>query len=66
MCQHSNINGEICLLWDNFSYKGRVQKKKKEHTSLVHAQTHDMAKLWLHKNTQNSEHKEGATQDLHI
>lgn len=40
--------------------------KKKQNTSLVHAQTHDLAKLWLHNKKSNSEHNGGATQDLHM
>lgn len=46
MCQHSNINGEICLLWDNFSYKGIVQKKTNL-WSMLKPTTY--LKLWLHK-----------------
>lgn len=35
-------------------------------TSLVRAQTPDLAKLWLHTNTQTGNAKDGATQDLHF
>lgn len=34
------------------SFLVRKAYSKKKKTSLVHAQIHDLAKLWLHKNTQ--------------
>lgn len=41
-------------------------RDKKKKTPLVRAQTPDVAKLWLHRNTQTGNAKDGATQDLHF
>lgn len=55
MWEQSNISwvgGSVCFGIISY-YKSLFKKNNnKKNTSLVHAQTHDLAKLWLHKNTQ--------------
>lgn len=66
-CKEKSINGKtVKYKWGvgrlsavcfgkKYCYKSLLLKNI---TSLVHAQTHNLAKLWFHKNTRNNKHKE--------